>query len=182
MPPANAPEQVPPNRPARNARSAPARIAAAAGDAGGGRPGATKREASREGHAYGRHTRRATRPQRSVAPYHSGCCPAATAARPEHAAIWDPVFSALPSGPDDPRHIENPQLDLDELRPLPPPYYAYDGSLTTPPCSEGVEWLVLAEKRQLSPEQMATITSHLHHNNRPVQPLGDRELLLVSTE
>jgi carbonic anhydrase len=100
----------------------------------------------------------------------------------EHDPIWDPVLSALPSGPDDPRHVENLELDLDEFRPLPSRYFAYNGSLTTPPCSEGVEWIVMAGMRQLSPDQMARITSHLHRNNRPVQPLGDRELLLVSTK
>jgi carbonic anhydrase len=100
----------------------------------------------------------------------------------EHDVMWDPVLSALPSAPGEARHIESLELELDELRPLPKRYYAYNGSLTTPPCSEGVEWLVMAEKRQISPEQMATITAHLHDNNRPVRPLGDRELLLVKAE
>jgi carbonic anhydrase len=54
--------------------------------------------------------------------------------------------------------------------------------LTTPPCSEGVEWIVMAEKRRISPEQMAAMVSHLRDNNRPIQPLGDRELLLISAE
>jgi carbonic anhydrase len=40
----------------------------------------------------------------------------------------------------------------------------------------------MAEPRRISPEQMNAIVSHLHDNNRPVQPLGDRELLLVSGE
>jgi hypothetical protein len=38
----------------------------------------------------------------------------------------------------------------------------------------------VAEKRQISPVQMAAMTSHLHDDNHPVQPLGNRELLLVS--
>ena len=100
----------------------------------------------------------------------------------EHDPIWDPIIGALPDGPDDPRHLEGLDLDMSELRPLPKRHYRYRGSLTTPPCTEGVEWIVMAEKRQISPEQMAAIVSHLHDNNRPVQPLGDRELLLVSAE
>jgi carbonic anhydrase len=100
----------------------------------------------------------------------------------EYDPIWEPIIGALPDGPDDPRHLEGLDLDMRELRPLPKRYYRYRGSLTTPPCSEGVEWIVMAEPRQISPEQMAEITSHLHDNNRPVQPLGDRELLLVSGE
>ncbi len=64
--------------------------------------------------------------------------------------------------------------------PFPKRTFRYEGSLTTPPCSEGVQWVVMAERRQISPEQMATLTSHLYDNNRPVQPLGDRKIGLVS--
>jgi carbonic anhydrase len=94
----------------------------------------------------------------------------------EHDPIWDPILVSLPSGPGDTRHVEGPDLDPNEFRPLPKHYFRYRGSLTTPPCSEGVEWVVMAELRQISPEQMQSLVSHLHHNNRPVQPLGDRAL------
>ena len=100
----------------------------------------------------------------------------------EHDVLWDPIIGSLPEGPGDARHLEGLELDMRELRPLPKRYYRYRGSLTTPPCSEGVEWIVMAEKRQISPEQMGAMVAHLHDNNRPVQPLGDRELLLVSVE
>jgi carbonic anhydrase len=100
----------------------------------------------------------------------------------EHDVLWEPVIGALPDGPGDARHLENLELDMSELRPLPRRYFRYLGSLTTPPCSEGVQWIVMAEKRQISPEQMGAMVAHLHDNNRPVQPLGDRELLLVSVE
>jgi carbonic anhydrase len=100
----------------------------------------------------------------------------------EHDPLWDPIIGNLPEGPGDQKHLEDLALDMNELRPLPKRYYRYQGSLTTPPCSEGVQWIVMAEKRQISPEQMAAMVSHLHDNNRPVQPLGDRELLLVSAE
>lgn len=98
----------------------------------------------------------------------------------EHDPLWDPLIAALPSGPEDPRHVEDLELDMNKLRPLPSRYYRYQGSLTTPPCSEGVEWVVMAENRRISAEQMAAIVSRLHDNNRPVQPLGERELLLIS--
>lgn len=96
-----------------------------------------------------------------------------------HDPIWDPVFSALPSKPGDKRHIEGLELEIEELQLLPQRYFRYNGSLTTPPCSEGVRWVVMAERRQLSPEQLEAITSRLHDNNRPVQPLGERELTLI---
>ncbi len=99
-----------------------------------------------------------------------------------HSRVWDPVIAALPSGPGDPRHLEGLDIDVNELQPVAERYYRYRGSLTTPPCSESVEWIVIADKSQISAEQMAALTSHLHHNNRVVQPLGDRELVLVGTE
>jgi len=94
--------------------------------------------------------------------------------------LWEPVIAALPAAPGDARHLEDLELDISELRPLPRRYFRYLGSLTTPPCSEGVQWIVMAEKRQISPEQMAAMVSRLHNNNRPVQPLGNRKIGFVS--
>ncbi len=94
--------------------------------------------------------------------------------------VWDHVIAALPSGPGDSRHLDDLDLKTSELHPA-SDYYRYQGSLTTPPCSEDVEWIVMADRHRISPEQMAAITSHLHQNNRPVQPLGERELVLISS-
>ncbi len=55
-------------------------------------------------------------------------------------------------------------------------FYHYGGSLTTPPCSEGVQWYVRKTPTQLSNEQIAAFTAIYNHNNRPVQPLNDRTL------
>ena len=53
-------------------------------------------------------------------------------------------------------------------------YYTYMGSLTTPPCTEGVLWIVMQQPIQVSPQQLA-IFARLHPMNaRPVQPLNDR--------
>ena len=65
---------------------------------------------------------------------------------------------------------------------MPTRFYRYEGSLTTRPCSEGVHWVVMADKLQLSADQIAELASHLHDNNRPVQPLGERTLQLVSAQ
>jgi carbonic anhydrase len=56
--------------------------------------------------------------------------------------------------------------------------YHYSGSLTTPPCSEGVKWYVRETPTQLSKEQIAAFTAIYDHNNRPVQALNDRTLYL----
>jgi carbonic anhydrase len=55
-------------------------------------------------------------------------------------------------------------------------FYQYDGSLTTPPCSETVTWIVLATPRTMSKEQLATMKTLVPEpaNNRPLQPLYGR--------
>ncbi|XZG69877.1 carbonic anhydrase [Chitinibacteraceae bacterium HSL-7] len=58
-------------------------------------------------------------------------------------------------------------------------YYTYSGSLTTPPCSEGVRWMVSEEVQTASAEQIEVLKHAVHGNNaRPVQPLNARSLLL----
>jgi carbonic anhydrase len=57
-------------------------------------------------------------------------------------------------------------------------YYRFNGSLTTPPCSEGVLWLVMKQPMSASAEQIARFRHVMHHdNNRPLQPLNARAVL-----
>ncbi|MCX7278957.1 MAG: carbonic anhydrase family protein [Burkholderiales bacterium] len=65
-------------------------------------------------------------------------------------------------------------LDLSELLPQDQRYYQFMGSLTTPPCSENVLWMVLKQPVQISPEQLRMFAQLYPHNNRPVQPLNGR--------
>jgi len=53
-------------------------------------------------------------------------------------------------------------------------YYNYSGSLTTPPCSEGVNWMVLTNQVEASEEQVAKFTGVFPLSVRPTQPLHDR--------
>jgi carbonic anhydrase len=55
--------------------------------------------------------------------------------------------------------------------------YRYEGSLTTPPCSEAVTWLVMTEPIQLSEKQLQTFEKLFKGNNRPVQPLNRRKVV-----
>jgi carbonic anhydrase len=48
------------------------------------------------------------------------------------------------------------------------------GSLTTPPCSEGVLWLVLKQPQQISADQLNIFTQLYPHNARPIQPGSNR--------
>jgi carbonic anhydrase len=63
---------------------------------------------------------------------------------------------------------------------LPDRYFTYAGSLTTPPCTEGVTWIVAAVPEELSSKQLQLLTTQLPNNARPTQPLGDRQVLLVA--
>jgi len=57
-------------------------------------------------------------------------------------------------------------------------YYRFNGSLTTPPCSEGVRWIVLKDIQQASKQQIQAFSSLMEHpNNRPVQPTNARLVL-----
>ncbi|WP_412062369.1 carbonic anhydrase [Rubrivirga sp. IMCC45206] len=53
-------------------------------------------------------------------------------------------------------------------------YFTYDGSLTTPPCTEGVRWLVLGEPIEMSADQIAAFADARGSRYRPLQPLNDR--------
>ena len=70
----------------------------------------------------------------------------------------------------------NPEvaIDLNKLLPENRAYWTYMGSLTTPPCTENVLWMVFKQPTQISAEQVA-IFSRLYRNNaRPVQPSNGR--------
>lgn len=56
--------------------------------------------------------------------------------------------------------------------------YAYEGSLTTAPYTEGVQWIVFTDRVGLSPEWLAAFRDRYGSNNRPVQPIGNRTITL----
>jgi carbonic anhydrase len=56
-------------------------------------------------------------------------------------------------------------------------YFTYSGSLTTPPCTESVRWIVLKRPVDISKSQAAAFRAVFPLNARPVQPIGARLLL-----
>ena len=60
-----------------------------------------------------------------------------------------------------------------------PLFYHYPGSLTTPPCTEGVEWFVDSSLLHISRSQLSAYTNLFPHTNRPVQPLNGREVVVL---
>ena len=89
---------------------------------------------------------------------------------------FEPVWAHLPDRQGDKVHLEHVTVDVDQLLPEVHTSYRYEGSLTTPPCSEGVKWFVMTTPIELSPAQIARFRAILHGNNRPVQPLNDRRV------
>ena len=65
-------------------------------------------------------------------------------------------------------------MDVDALLPKNSISYRYEGSLTTPPCSEDFQWIVMATLIQMSAEQIEMFANLLKGNTRPVQPLNNR--------
>jgi len=75
------------------------------------------------------------------------------------------------------RYTPQTSLDMAAFLPANPAHYLYMGSLTMPPCTEGVLWVVMKEPMTLSDEQFK-VFSRLHERNaRPPQPAFDRLIL-----
>ncbi len=68
-------------------------------------------------------------------------------------------------------------LELSELLPTDRRYFTYMGSLTTPPCSEGVQWVVMRQPMTMSPEQIELFARMYPMNARPVQQASGRRIL-----
>ena len=66
------------------------------------------------------------------------------------------------------------------LLPLKRGYYRYNGSLTYPPCTEGVLWYVFEEPLEVGVSQIARIIHAVGGNARPVQPLNGRTIHAVN--
>ena len=65
-------------------------------------------------------------------------------------------------------------MDLNELLPKDRRYFTYMGSLTTPPCSEGVLWMVMQQPVTVAPEQIAVFSRLYPMNARPIQSAAGR--------
>ncbi len=87
------------------------------------------------------------------------------------------AWSHMPEKSGDKQALSSP-VAAEGFLPAKRDYYRFNGSLTTPPCSEGVRWLVMKETVAASKEQIQAFTHILHHpNNRPVQPTNARPVL-----
>jgi carbonic anhydrase len=87
------------------------------------------------------------------------------------ARVWD----YLPTAENRSRTAQA-TVDTGALLPVDRSYYRYSGSFTTPPCLEGISWMVLLSPVELSAAQIDRFRAVIDGNNRPVQALNDREI------
>ncbi len=72
---------------------------------------------------------------------------------------------------------EHVQINPAALLPANQRHWRYQGSLTTPPCSEIVDWVVYQQPIEASKIQLEAFSKVFEHNFRPVQPLNRRYVL-----
>ncbi|MBF0400298.1 MAG: carbonic anhydrase family protein [Magnetococcales bacterium] len=91
------------------------------------------------------------------------------------------VFDNLPEKSGQTQSVDA-QIMPAALLPLGQSYFHYKGSLTTPPCTEGVNWFVMREPVGVEKSQLLKFTSIYANNARPPQPQNSRNLLSRSSE
>jgi carbonic anhydrase len=97
-----------------------------------------------------------------------------------HNAAFDSFWSSLPAAPGPAQQLTT-QVNAAALLPPVQLTYRYAGSLTTPPCTEGVTWSVMVQPIHMSEAQLATFTQIIDGNNRPVQPRNGRSVIQDNT-
>ena len=93
-------------------------------------------------------------------------------------AVFNKIVSTMPAEESPPVGAD-PSIDPNRLLPAGRDYYRYEGSLTTPPCSETVDWFVLADKLEVAEADIARFAKLYPMNARPVQN-RDRRFILTS--
>jgi carbonic anhydrase len=97
----------------------------------------------------------------------------------ENSAL-EPVLRNMPPGPGEgPIEVDDTMINAGHMLPAERDHFEYQGSLTTPPCTEGVRWFVMADAVEMSASQISSFTALYSGNYRPIQPLNDRELRMT---
>ena len=68
------------------------------------------------------------------------------------------------------------RVDSSKILPQASRYYVYQGSMTSPPCSQGVEWVLFSKSVGVSTEQVNKFISIYRNNSRPIQGINKRKI------
>jgi carbonic anhydrase len=92
-------------------------------------------------------------------------------------ALLKTLMPRIPARADGDHSHADVSVNASDLIPATRGYFRYSGSVTGPPCTEGVEWIVLKQPLQLSPDQLTRYRARFADNARAVQPLHQRAVL-----
>lgn len=102
---------------------------------------------------------------------------------PAYSAVMDNLPAEVEEIEDsDVLAIGDSRINAADMLPDVQTIYHYPGSLTTPGCGEDVAWHVFAASIEMSESQILAFKDRYPNNARPVQPIGDRELLISSPQ
>lgn len=91
-------------------------------------------------------------------------------------ATIDSIFKHLPAEKEKAMTVPGVSIDASALLPKDRGYYTFEGSLTTPPCSEDVRWLVLKSPLRIESTEIAQFAKIYPMNARPTQPTNGRSV------
>ena len=92
-------------------------------------------------------------------------------------ALIQELWKHLPKDKAKEQVLDGVQIDLSLILPEDRSYYTFAGSLTTPPCSENVSWIVLKHPTTISPSEIEQFSHFYRNDARPTQPLYGRSIL-----
>ena len=98
----------------------------------------------------------------------------------DNMALREP-WAIMPKKAGKPRREDRVLINARDLLPRETGYFRYMGSLTTPPCSEGVNWYVLTQPISVGMEQVRKLIAAVGANNRPTQAVNNRLVLAPLT-
>lgn len=94
----------------------------------------------------------------------------------------DEIWKVLPAQKTKDAIAINQPLQLNDLLPKNQTFFLYEGSLTTPPCTENVHWVVFKESIEMSKSQIEAFQKIFPDNHRPIQPINDRDIFMKKVD
>jgi len=90
--------------------------------------------------------------------------------------VFEMLWQRLPEQIGQEISVPLKNLSIADILPTDNHHFSYSGSLTTPPCSEGVQWIVLKTPIHISQKDMEHFVRVIGHNARPIQTLQGRNI------